>query len=356
MRKLVATLLLSVALCLGAQARAPEQPESRAHTAAVAQAMEAQYFDPVLAKLWANALRRDAKRGDFDAFADPASLAQHLTARLQALDGHLRVRPAEDARDAPADSRNATAPRDDETLPSPNRQPRMRPRLRPVADGQVASSRVPDTAKPDESGTAAGIRDVRMLEGDVGYLSPEGFADFDPVNAVAPERTAMDAALRQLAGSRAMIIDLRGNRGGSPAMVGYLVSAFVAPGADIYNTFRTRQGNHSEAPRLPYAKPRTDVPLYVLIDAKTGSAAESFAYTLLQAGRATLVGEPSGGAANPGRYFPAGAALEVFVPTGSPLNPISGSNWEGVGVRPTVRSTSAQALDQALQLARKTTR
>ena len=149
-----------------------------------------------------------------------------------------------------------------------------------------------------------------------------------------------------------MIIDLRGNRGGSPAMAGYLVSAFVPPRTEIYNVFHTRAGSFSEAPQQAYATPRPDVPLYVLIDARTGSAAESFAYTLLQAGRATLVGEPSGGAANPGEYFRAGGGLEVFVPTGSPINPVTGSNWEGVGVQPSVRTASDAALERALQLAR----
>src|SRR3546814_18373422 len=83
-------------------------------------------------------------------------------------------------------------------------------------------------------------------------------------------------------------------------MVGYLASAFVARGADIFNTFHSRAGTQSEAPADWYDAPRPAVPLYVVVNARTGSAAESFAYTLQQAGRATLVGEASGGAANTG--------------------------------------------------------
>src|SRR3546814_2621954 len=83
-------------------------------------------------------------------------------------------------------------------------------------------------------------------------------------------------------------------------MVGYLASAFVARGADIFNTFHSRAGTQSEAPADWYDAPRPAVPLYVVVNARTGSAAESFAYTLQQAGRATIVGEASGGAANPG--------------------------------------------------------
>src|SRR3546814_6589530 len=77
-------------------------------------------------------------------------------------------------------------------------------------------------------------------------------------------------------------------------MVGYLASAFVARGADIFNTFHSRTGTQSEAPADWYDAPRPTVPLYVVVNARTGSAAESFAYPLQQAGRATLVGQASG--------------------------------------------------------------
>jgi C-terminal processing protease CtpA/Prc len=96
--------------------------------------------------------------------------------------------------------------------------------------------------------------------------------------------------------------------------------------------------------------------VYVLVDAHTGSAAESFAYTMQHAGRAKIVGEHSGGAANPGRFFEAGHGFRVFVPTGSPVNPISGGNWEGTGVIPDVTAPSDAALEKAIALATKAAR
>src|SRR3546814_20485654 len=95
-------------------------------------------------------------------------------------------------------------------------------------------------------------------------------------------------------------------------MVGYLASAFVARGADIFNTFHSRAGTQSEAPADWYDAPRPTVPLYVVVNARTASAAESFAYTLQQAGRATIVGEASGGAANPGAPGAPREGLAVF--------------------------------------------
>jgi C-terminal processing protease CtpA/Prc len=205
----------------------------------------------------------------------------------------------------------------------------------------------------DGRGNDHGIREARILPGNIGYLSLGQFAHFEFADSDQPARRAIDAALQRLSGTRAMIIDLRGNRGGSPHMVGYLVSAFTPPGANIYNTFHSRDGTRSEAPQERYATPRLDVPLYVLIDAGTGSAAESSAYTLKNAKRATVVGEPSGGAANPGAEMAAGAGYRVFVPTGSPKSPITGTNWESVGVTPDVKASSQTALDVAVGLASK---
>src|SRR5690606_34922298 len=93
------------------------------------------------------------------------------------------------------------------------------------------------------------------------------------------------------------------------------------------------------------------MPLYVLTSGRTGSAAEAFAYTLGNAKRAVLVGERTGGAANPGRPFDVGGGFSVFVSTGSPVSPITGRNWEGTGVLPEVEVESSEALGRAQELA-----
>ena len=95
------------------------------------------------------------------------------------------------------------------------------------------------------------------------------------------------------------------------------------------------------------------MPLYILVDGGTASAAEAFASTLKHAGRATLVGENTDGAANPGEDFDAGDGFSVFVATGAPVNPVTGGNWEGKGVGVDIEATSSTALDVALQRIRK---
>jgi C-terminal processing protease CtpA/Prc len=139
-----------------------------------------------------------------------------------------------------------------------------------------------------------------MLPGSIGYIDMRTFADFSFGKPDEPARKAMEAALTLVSTADAVIIDLRNNGGGSPAMVGYVVSAFTPPGANIYSEFHHRDHTDSERPKESDPKPRLDVPLYILISGRTASAAESTAYTLQAAKRATVVGAVSGGAAHPG--------------------------------------------------------
>ncbi|HST45095.1 MAG TPA: S41 family peptidase [Luteimonas sp.] len=296
---------LGILLCLlsaTAHARPP-----RATADAVAQAIEDRYFDPARGSAIAGELRTAAARGEFDALHAPLDLAAALGARLRPLDGHFNVRWSSPAGLA-------------EGVPPPRRPP-------PAHDH--------------------GIRGVRILPGNIGYIDLAFFAHFEFADKAAPPRVAIDAALALLQWTDAVIIDLRGNGGGSPAMVGYLTSAFTQKGADIYNRFSSREGSTSEAPLDWHPSPRLDVPLYVLTSGRTGSAAEALAYTLQSAGRALVVGERSGGAANPGGPVEVGEGFSVFVSTGSPVNPLTGRNWEGVGVQPGLGVPAHDALHAA---------
>lgn len=316
-RRRLVPMLAALLFAASTAAQTPFDARDLADNAAAV--IEREYFDPARAHEIADALRRQAQAGAFDA-QDASAATQRMSAFLRGFDRHLRVQPAREM--AQGEMR---PPRD--AGPGPVARPRSRPRG-PGGDG---------------------ITRVERLSGDVGLLALDGFADFNPGDPDAPERRVMDVALQKLEGVRALVIDLRGNRGGSPAMVGYLASAFLSADAHAYNTFHSRaRGESNEAPSVPYPTPYTTLPLFVLVDRGTASAAEAFAYTLQQAGRAAIVGETSAGAANPGRPFPLDGGYEVFVATGSPVNPNSGRNWEGTGVVPDIAVVSVEALDAAL--------
>lgn len=106
----------------------------------------------------------------------------------------------------------------------------------------------------------------------------------------------LDAALAALksAGARAAVIDLRGNHGGS-FLAGVETARRLLPTGVIVTT----QGQAAEVANQVYSSSTGvaahDIPLVLLIDAETASAAEVLAAALKDNGRATLVGMPTFG-------------------------------------------------------------
>jgi len=313
----------------------------------MADAIAEHFYDAAAGQEIAAALRAEIASGDYDA-PDAAALAARLTARLSPLDGHLRVEwagPDSADRSAQPGPGIQMAPRLP-PRPAPSGAPGAGPASGPGPDRVDAVERRPPIDVPRR--TAYGVRQIERLAGNLGYLRLDSFANIDFGAADDPARAMADAALTTLRGADGVIIDLRNNGGGAPSMVGYLVSAFVSADADVYNRFRTRSETESEAPAQKASDPMASVPLVILISGRTGSAAEAFAYTLQAAKRAVVVGQRSAGAANPGGLFNVGDGLSVFVPTGSPQNPLTGGNWEETGVAPDVEVDASQALDAAL--------
>lgn len=309
----VAHLRLLLAVTLLAPVAAMATP--RDVVGQVATLIENNYFDPTRATQIADDLRTRAQAGQFDSLRDPRDLATAVTVRLQPSDRHFRLTWS-------SAEPGANDPGPEQSLETVERR------------------------------NAYGFRRVEMLPGALGYIDLRTFADFSFAKADEPARRAADAALALISSADAVIVDLRNNGGGAPSMVGYLVSAFTPPDANIYNTFKHRSdppGN--ERPQQPYSKPRLSVPLYILISGRTASAAESMAYTLQAPKRAVIVGEVSHGAAHPGGEFPVGDGFNVFISTAAAINPITGTNWEGVGVKPDVPVPSGKALERAETLA-----
>ncbi|MEM7677937.1 MAG: S41 family peptidase, partial [Myxococcota bacterium] len=95
-------------------------------------------------------------------------------------------------------------------------------------------------------------------------------------------------------------------------------------------------------------------PVYILISSKTFSAAEAFAYNLQALKRATVVGEKSGGGAHPFEYVRIHPHFVLWSVTAKSVNPITGSNWQTVGVTPDIEVPKNEALTAALaDLARR---
>lgn len=293
----------------------PALSDTRGVVAEMAALIENNYFDPDKGREIASELRRAERAGAFDKYADPRDLAAALTVRLKPSDRHFNViwfaAPTASAATAPEDEGRASA----------------------------------------LTGRGNGFRTVSMLPGSIGYIEMRSLPYISFRRSDDPARLAADSALQLISGAAAVILDLRYAVGGYPEMAGYIVSAFTSPDADIYNVLHGRNERQSERPAQTYRSPKLDVPLYVLVSGSTASAAESTAYTLQAAKRATIVGERTSGAANPGGMLPVGGGFNVFISNSTPINPITGTNWEGKGVQPDVTMPVESALERTHILA-----
>lgn len=195
----------------------------------------------------------------------------------------------------------------------------------------------------------AGFKSVKILDGNVGYIDLRGFAGLESGKEVA------DAYMKLMSRTDAIIIDLSKNGGGSPNMVQYLCSYFFNQKL-LLNSLYWREGNTTEEFWTlddVGGQKMQDIPLFIMTSERTFSGAEEFSYNMQTQKRATLVGQTTGGGANPGRSMRINDNLSVFIPTGKAINPVTKTNWEGVGVIPEVATTVEDTYDKTLDLAQK---
>jgi hypothetical protein len=283
--------------------------------------LAANYVFPDVAAKMTAAVRARQQQGEYDAVASARQFAELLGAHLREVshDKHIRVNYLERA--LPPEP---TAPAGDEPPPDAARQQRI------LDFGRLVNF---------------GFAKYEQLEGNVGYLELRGFLDADSGKQVAA------AAMNMVANAHALIIDLRRNGGGSPQMVAFVSSYLFGAQRVHLNDLYFRPSNKTEEfwtnPDVPGTRYGPDKPVYVLTSKRTFSGAEEFTYNLKNLKRATIVGETTGGGANPGRGIRTGEHFLTFIPTGRAINPITRTNWEGTGIAPDVAVAPEQALKTA---------
>jgi C-terminal processing protease CtpA/Prc len=193
-----------------------------------------------------------------------------------------------------------------------------------------------------------GVRSVERLPGNVGRISL----------TVIPEASSggatLAAAMQLVQHSHALILDLRDTRGGSPDGVAFLCS-FLFPDGDVH------LNDIVQGPRGPTRQFWTAgyIPgprylgrqVYVVTSANTFSGGEELAYDLQSLGRAVVVGEVTRGGAHPSEVVSLREHVELRLPTARAVNPVTGSDWEAVGVQPTISASAADAPNVAYHAA-----
>lgn len=185
-----------------------------------------------------------------------------------------------------------------------------------------------------------GFTETKVLNGNIGYLNLRMFADMNYAKETAT------AAMSFLKNTNAIIIDLRNNGGGVPNMMQLLSSYFTGKKPVLLSNFYERKTNNKTqlfTLESIDGKRRTNTPLYILTSKKTFSAAEAFTYTLKHLNKAIVVGETTRGGANRTKRVNLNNNFTISIPYIEATHPVTKTNWEGKGVKPTIKSTKKDA-------------
>ena len=307
---------------------AAEQPSGREIVAKAMELLRANYVFPDQAERTATAIEARLGAGEYDDL-DEITLTGRVTEHLQELTGdrHLRM-----GLGGPGPGRGPGPG------PGPRREPGGEPGREP--EKRPAGEKMRRMGRLDNFG----IRRVERLDGNVGYI------DLRRMAVAANAGPAITAAMELVAGTYALLIDMRHNGGGAPDGVVFWCSyLFGEEPTHLNDIFRADTGETRQFWALPYV-PGTrypDQPVFLLTSARTFSGGEDLCYTLQALGRAEVIGETTGGGAHPTRPFPVSAAVHIAVPFARSVNPVTGTNWQGTGVVPDVAVAAEQAYDVA---------
>ncbi|MGZ3304949.1 MAG: S41 family peptidase [Asticcacaulis sp.] len=268
---------------------------------AAAKLLTDEYIFPDKGAQAAALLVQNLTAGKYDKAATPGDFAAALTADLQGLtdDRHLRVYDWSPPKDFVPSKDNAHA------------------------------------GPPPPPGKGGFVM-VDRLKGNIGYI------ELDELMPKGGFKHGADSAMALVASTDALIIDLRNNHGGDVASVAYLDSFFFDGKTQVHvGDIVWRKAGTTDFDRQVFLTEPTPVsysskPVYLITSQDTFSGGEAFAYDMQVQKRATVVGEATGGGANPGGWNPVGQGLMMFVPNGRAENPVTHTNWEGKGVQPDV--------------------
>lgn len=194
------------------------------------------------------------------------------------------------------------------------------------------------------------IPEAKILDGNIGYIE---------LNGMLPDeasRSAIAAAFAFVHDTDMLILDLRGNLGGAGPVAANIMSYLSEGSPYLLQTIHWRNGavHESRTTDLGERSYGNKKAVFVLTSHQTFSAAEALAYDIQSFKRGVIVGETTGGGANPsmsGGSAPLGGGFFADIPTGYVVNAATGTNWEGVGVAPDVEAPAEEALAKAWSLA-----
>jgi carboxyl-terminal processing protease len=163
----------------------------------------------------------------------------------------------------------------------------------------------------------------------IGYLRIVNFQQ----NTLKQTEAALTRMLQSPEGLKGLILDLRDNPGGLFGEAVQIADIFVTQGVITRVT-----GRHPKFRQTVSAKPRSkcpEIPIVILINSGTASAAEILAGALQGREKVAVMGEPSFGKASVQAVFPLGNA-GVRITVAAYLT-AAGRDIDGVGLEPDIK-------------------
>lgn len=204
----------------------------------------------------------------------------------------------------------------------------------PMDDGRFSSELI-EEAYADGALAVRGGGKVSFgwLPDDVGYLRIEAFKYPTTAEAAADEMTAL------LADARAVIVDVRHDGGGSDAVARMFAARFADEARTVMTSEAMVPGTGALAEPVPWVVEPADraltMPIILLVDDRTISAAENFAIMMRAFGHVTIIGETTAGALADTFTHRIGGGWVFGVPS-NVLRDAGWQSWEGIGVVPNV--------------------
>jgi hypothetical protein len=319
---LIILILLTSSIFFGQGSQpAIDETEKKTVIDSVCANLEREYIFPEITQKYVSKLKENLRSGKYTSIKEPQEYAKKLTEDLAAIhrDGHLHIN----------------------YNPEWIKNEKQRAKL-----DEAAILR----NKREERMTNYGFEEIKILPGNIGYLKFNSFSYDEGAFNVA------SGVMDLLANADALIIDLRENGGGSPEMFQFLCSYFLNSPRKHLNSFFYKEPDRTTQywtyTYLP-GKRLDKADLYILTSKNTFSGAEEFSYNLKNLKRATVIGETTGGGAHDSKFVILNHNFMMMLPFARAFNPITKTNWEGVGVEPDIKMPANEALQTAQLLAMK---
>ncbi len=182
-----------------------------------------------------------------------------------------------------------------------------------------------------------GFERVEILGGNIGYIKFNFWHDLERA------KPTVDAAMKFVANTDALIIDLTENGGGYSPTDSYLASYFFDERPRLWMSSYERRTEETASVTTFQdlgGGRYLNRPIFILVGKNTFSLAEQFAYAMKHFNKATIVGQTSAGAAHAIDFIEVNDNFMIQLPISRSIHPATKIDWEGTGVIPNIETNS----------------